>query len=98
MAANAQGFGNNININLNDVMVGQRMQDMQQRLNNANVDAMFVAKKHHQKQDKKNKHRMALLQNNDDAANSNNNVGTVSAVNQVTDAAAQPASSVNIQQ
>lgn len=67
LAANAQGF-NNININLNDVMVGQRMQAMSQRLNDIDSSTVFSAKKH-QKHAKKNKnHRMAHLQ----AANDQN--------------------------
>lgn len=59
VSANAQAFGN-LNINLNDVMVGQRMQDMSQRL--SNVDASAFKQKKERKHDKKNRnHRMALL-------------------------------------
>lgn len=56
LAANAQSFGN-ININLNNVMVGQRMQDMSARLDGAN--AVFAKK---QKRERRNKsHKVALL-------------------------------------
>jgi hypothetical protein len=64
MAAFAEGFGN-LNINLNDVMVGQRMQEMSQRLNDAGSASIFKAKKEHKKHEKKNKeHKMAMLQDN----------------------------------
>lgn len=66
IAANAQAFGN-ININLNDVMVGQRMQDMSRQLSNAN-DSMSIAPKAHRKHEKKNKnHRLAVLHDVNDA-------------------------------
>ena len=64
VAAFAEGFGN-LNINLNDVMLGQRMQDMSQRLNDAGSASIFKAKKEHRKHEKRNKdHKMAMLQNN----------------------------------
>ena len=63
LVSNAQGF-NNINVNLNDVMVSQRMQEMSQRLNDA--QELAPAPKKHKKHEKKAKnHRMALLQNAD---------------------------------
>lgn len=67
IAASAQGF-NNININLNDVMVGQRMQDMSRQLDNANATA-FIGKKHHKHvKNKKDQHMAVLMQD----ANSQN--------------------------
>lgn len=75
MEAFAQGFGNNLNINLNDVMVGQRMQDRSQKLNDAQRASIFAPKKEHHKKEKKNKnHKLALLQgeiSNSDSAASN---------------------------
>ena len=76
IAAYAQGFGN-LNINLNDVMVGQRMQDMSQRLNDANSASIFTPKKHHQKHEKRNKnHKMALM-SAPDATSANDNNATI---------------------
>ena len=78
IAASAQGF-NNININLNDVMVGQRMQEMASRLDQANAASAFTVKKHNKKHDKQNRdHKMAAVQQ-DDSANANT-LGAVSAV------------------
>ena len=59
ISASAQGF-NNININLNDAMMQQRNQEMAARLDQANRDGVFTAKKHHEKHNKN--HKMALLQ------------------------------------
>ena len=58
ISASAQGY-NNVNINLNDVMVGQRMQDMAARLDDANRDGVFAPKKHHDKHNKN--HKVAML-------------------------------------
>jgi hypothetical protein len=59
IAASAQGF-NNININLNDVMVGQRMQDMSRQLDSANASG-FIGRKHHKHMKNKKDHHMAVL-------------------------------------
>ncbi|MBX9570255.1 MAG: hypothetical protein K2X77_15255 [Candidatus Obscuribacterales bacterium] len=86
LSASAQAFGN-LNINLNDVMVGQRMQDMSQQL--SSVDASAFKAKKQRKHDKKNKnHRMALLHD----ANSQN---TAADANQAVDENAIPATGVN---
>lgn len=66
LCANAQGYNNNININLNDVMVGQRMQEMSQKLNDVNASSIFKVKRHNPKHEKKNKvQRAALLPTTD---------------------------------
>lgn len=57
LAASAQSFGT-LNINLNDVMSGQRMQAMSETLKNANSHSIFE-KTHRAKKQKT--HKMALL-------------------------------------
>lgn len=82
LSANAQGFGS-LNINLNDVMVSQRMQDMSQRLKDADSNSMQSQKKEKHKRNKKHEdHRVACVHKTDlEQATTDNNdaVSSVSA-------------------
>jgi len=69
LAASAQGFGNSLNINLNDAMMMQRNQQMSELLNNPNTASLFAHKKHHQKRDKKNKDAMVAKMGADESTN-----------------------------
>ncbi len=98
LAASAQGF-NNININLNDVMVGQRNQDMARMLDQVNSSAVFAVKKHSKKHDKQNRdHKMASLKQEDAASNTESSIGTVSAAGSVSTGANQESNSATTHQ
>lgn len=77
MSAGAQGY-NNLNINLNDVMVSQRLQDMTSRLDDANSRSLLTVKKHDKKHDKQMKHhKVALLKGEISVVDTVNSAATV---------------------
>lgn len=67
LSANARGFGGaGLNINLNDVMVSQRTQDMSQRLRDYDFNSMPEPKKEHHRRNKKHEdQKMACIQKAD---------------------------------